>query len=67
MGSAKKAISAAGLDQSLITGVHIENTTINAATAGTIDFAKDWQLKQLAILAKDGSKLVITNSTNVNL
>ncbi|HEY4110934.1 glycoside hydrolase family 28 protein [Puia sp.] len=65
--SAKKAIVAGGLEQSLITGVHIENTTINAATAGAISFAKDWQTKKLVINTKDGSKVAVTSSRNVNL
>lgn len=63
--SARKAIVATGLEQSLISGVHIDHTTIHAATAGDIAFAKDWQLEQVAITTKDGSKLQIKNSTNV--
>ena len=67
VGSAKKAISATGLEQSLITGVTIDNTTINAATAGTVSFANDWQLQKVIITTKDGTKLVVSNSTNINL
>jgi polygalacturonase len=67
VGSAKKAIVATGMEQSLITNVHIDKTLINAASAGTIAFAKDWQLKQVIIKAKDDSKLTVANSTNVNL
>ena len=65
--SAKKAISATGLDNSLITGVHIDNTTIDAATAGNITFAKDWRLNKFAVTTKDGSKIQIKNSTDINL
>ena len=65
--SAKKAIAATGLEQSLITGVHIDNTTINAATAGDISYAKDWQLKKVSVTTKDGSTIQVKNSTNVNL
>jgi polygalacturonase len=67
VGSAKKAIVATGMEQSLIANVHIDKTLINAASAGTIAFAKDWQLKQVIIKAKDDSKLTVANSTNVNL
>jgi polygalacturonase len=63
--SARKAISATGLDQSLISDVHIDHTSIRAATAGDIAFAKDWKLDHVDISAKDGSKLQVTNSTNV--
>ncbi|GGB21419.1 glycosyl hydrolase [Puia dinghuensis] len=62
VGSAKKAISATGLEQSLITGFHIENTTINAATAGEVNWAKDWHLDKMTINTKDGSQLQIKNS-----
>ena len=63
--SAKKAISSTGLDQSLITGVHIENMSINAGTAGEISFAKDWDCKGFSITAKDGTKLKVEHSDNV--
>ncbi|HLZ89598.1 MAG TPA: glycosyl hydrolase family 28 protein, partial [Puia sp.] len=65
--NAKKAISATGLEQSLITGVHIDNTTINATTAGDISFAKDWQLEKLSVTTKDGSHIQVKNSTGINL
>ncbi|HWB94154.1 MAG TPA: glycosyl hydrolase family 28 protein [Puia sp.] len=65
--SAKKAISATGLVNSLITGVHIDNTRINAATAGNISYAKDWQLDKFSVVTKDGSKIQIKNSSDVNL
>ena len=64
--SAKKAISATGLAPSLITGVHIDHTTINAATAGEISWAKDWQLQAVTITTRDGTALVAKNSTDVN-
>jgi len=64
--SAKKAIAATGLDYSLITGVHIDNTTINAVTAGDISYAKDWQLDHFSVTTKDGSTIQVKNSTDVN-
>ena len=65
--SARKAISATGLDQSYITGVHIDDVTINAATAGDIAFGKDWQLSKFAVTTKDGSKIQVKNSSDINL
>ncbi|HVS97206.1 MAG TPA: glycosyl hydrolase family 28 protein [Puia sp.] len=65
--SARKAISATGLEQSLISGVHIDHTTIHAATAGDIAFAKDWRLDDVVITAKDGSKVRVQHSTGVTI
>ncbi|HEY4334314.1 MAG TPA: glycosyl hydrolase family 28 protein [Puia sp.] len=65
--SAKKAISAGGLEQSLITGVHLKNVQINAATAGEISYAKDWDLSDVSINARDNSKLKIDHVENVKL
>ncbi len=65
--SAKKAISAEGLEQSLITGVHLKNVSINAATAGEIGYAKDWDLGNVNISARDSSKLKIDHSENIKL
>ena len=64
--SAKKAIAAAGLERSLISDVHIENTTINAATAGDISYADHWQIDNFSVTTKDGSKIKVQNSTDVN-
>lgn len=65
--SAKKAISAAGLEQSLITGVLLQNVNIKAATAGEIGYAKDWDLINVNISARDNSKLKIDHDENIKL
>jgi hypothetical protein len=64
--SARRAIGSTGLDQSLISGVHIDNMTINAATAGEVSFAKDWQIKGVSVTAKDGTQVQVQHSTGVN-
>jgi rhamnogalacturonan endolyase len=63
--NAKKAISAVGLDQSLITGVHIKDLTISAITAGEISYAKDWDFSGAGITARDNTKVQIQHSENV--
>ncbi|HMH21882.1 MAG TPA: glycosyl hydrolase family 28 protein [Puia sp.] len=65
--NAKKAISATGLDRSLITGVHIKNITISATTAGEISYAKDWDFSGLRVTTKDNTRLQVKNSENVKL
>ncbi|HWK04318.1 MAG TPA: glycosyl hydrolase [Puia sp.] len=57
--NAKKAISATGLDGSLITGVHIANSEISAATAGAISYTKDWDFKNVIINTKDNTRIDI--------
>jgi len=64
--SARKAIASAGLDQSLISGVHIDNMTINAGTAGEISYAKDWEVRGVVVATKDGTKVQVKNSTGVS-
>jgi hypothetical protein len=64
--SARKAIASMGLDQSLISGVHIDNMIINAGTAGEVSFAKDWEIKGVSVTAKDGTRVQVKNSTGVN-
>jgi len=64
--SARKAIASTGLDQSLISGVHIDNVIINAGTAGEVSFASDWQIKGVRVTAKDGTQVQVKNSTGVN-
>ncbi|MBS1605943.1 MAG: right-handed parallel beta-helix repeat-containing protein [Bacteroidetes bacterium] len=64
--SARRAIEATGLDQSMISGVHIDNMTINAATAGEISYARDWEVSGAAVTSKDGSKVLVQHSTGVN-
>jgi polygalacturonase len=63
--SAKKAIAAAGLDQSRISNVHIDNTTIHAATAGDISYADHWQLNNFTVTTKDGSTIRVKNSNDI--
>jgi hypothetical protein len=63
--SAKKAISAAGLEQSMISGVDIDHTTINATTAGSVSFARDWKLQDVSVKTQDGSKVSVDHSEHV--
>ena len=66
--NAKKAISATGLEGSLITGVHIANSKISAATAGAIHYTKDWDFKNVKIHTKDNTKLdLIKDDTKTDL
>ena len=61
--NAKKAVNAIGLTESPLISFHFDNVSIDAATAGDIQFAQKWQWNNSQITAKDGSKLNIKDAT----
>jgi hypothetical protein len=62
--SAKKAIVASGLENSPIEGVHMKDVQIKADDAGEIHFIKGWEVRELKIVAKNGSALAIHDSAD---
>lgn len=64
--NASKALSAAGIPQSLLEGFHFKNIAIEAKTAGEIVHAKDWKFSNTTIRTKDNTQLKVTNSSNVS-
>ena len=65
--SAKRAVNATGLAASVLDNFNLKDVSVNAAAAGQIDFAKGWNFKNVNIVAADGSKLRVTNATDMNL
>lgn len=63
---ARKAIFADGLDQEPLKNFNFNNVDITAANAGSIKNALDWSFNKVSIKAKDNSKIVVTQSKNVN-
>lgn len=61
----KKAINAIGTEKTILKGFHLDNLTIEAATAGTIDFGKDWNFNNVQIKAADQQPLKVVNSTDI--
>ena len=64
---AKKAINASGLRQSTLDNFNFENIVINGNNAGQVNYAKDWNFKNVRIKAKDNSSISVKNSGNVKL
>lgn len=64
---ARKAINASGLEQSSLENFNFDNVQVNANNAGEINFAQDWQLKNVSIKTKDNSAIVVKNSEKVSL
>jgi polygalacturonase len=65
--SAKTAISAQGLDRSIITGVHITDMNVHAVTAGSIEYARDWDFNGVIISAKDNSTLQMQHAGHIQM
>lgn len=64
---ARKAINAAGLEQSQLENFNFQNVEVAAATAGDISFAKNWTWKAVSIKAKDNSTIKENASTGLKL
>jgi polygalacturonase len=65
--NARRAVTASGLEQSSLVNFHFINNNITAATAGDINYAKDWRFDKVTITAKDNSQVQIKNSLNTKL
>ncbi len=63
---AKKAISVAGLETSIVGNVTLKNVHITAETSGSIAYSSNWILKQVSINSLDNSKIKIENCKNVD-
>ncbi len=64
---ARKAISGAGLDKSLLQNFNFENVTINTANAGEVSYAEGWKWKAVKINATDKSTVSVKNSNGLIL
>jgi polygalacturonase len=64
---AKIGINAIGMQGHPLVGFHFSNVNIDATAAGNIDFAQDWTFDRVLITAKDGGKVNIKESVNVNM
>lgn len=62
---ARKAINAAGLEQSLLENFNFNSVKLNAGTAGDVSHAGNWTLKDVTINTADGSKVSVKNSRAV--
>lgn len=64
---ARKAISGAGLPQSLLANFNFQNLTIHAATAGEVNYANNWSWKAVNINTTDKSTVAVKQSNGVAL
>ncbi len=64
---AKRAINVNGLENSYITNFNLKDVHIQAATAGQINYSKNWTLENVSLKTDDHSKVKIENSPGVQL
>lgn len=63
----KKIFVSEGLPDKLIQNVSFENINVSGSEAGTIDFAKDWTMKNVKIKTDSGENVKVSNSQNVEM
>lgn len=61
----KRIFNIAGIEGSPVLNFHFNNIRLAAQTAGTINYAKDWELKNIDIKTEDGSKVRVENSDGI--
>ncbi len=64
---ARTAIRTIGIESSTLDNFHLSNVSIEAQSAGTINWARDWNIRNLVIKSADGNPVRINNSENVRL
>jgi polygalacturonase len=62
---ARRGISVSGQAESIVDGFFLTNVTIEARSAGSINFSRDWRFKKVEINAPDSLK--VTNCTDMQL
>jgi len=67
VGSADKAVFVDGLKENPLRNFHLKNVSIQAKTAGSIAYAKDWELEKVSISTKDQTKLKLMDTANIVL
>ncbi|MFD0990125.1 glycoside hydrolase family 28 protein [Mariniflexile jejuense] len=63
---AETAINVNGLENSVINNITLNNVQIKAETAGQVSYSANWKLNNVKITTKDGSKVSLENTTEVN-
>ena len=63
---ASKIFKAAGLAEKTLQNVTFSNIMAEGNEAGSIEFATDWKMKNVMLRTKNGERIKITNSQNVD-
>lgn len=65
--NAQTIMIAEGMEQSPVRDFHFDKVNVQGGTAGTIQYATDWDFKNSAIKAADGTEIQVKDVTNVSL
>jgi len=65
--NAKRIFSASGLPQKPIINVSFANISGRGADAGSIDYVRNWRMRNVRLMTKDGAPLKVSNSENVEV
>tara|TARA_R110002050_G_scaffold55296_1_gene124890 strand:+ start:24937 stop:26382 length:1446 start_codon:yes stop_codon:yes gene_type:complete len=63
---AKKAINVNGIEKSIIKNFTLNNVSIQAETAGSINYSENWIINNVNIQTKDSSKVNLKNSSKID-
>jgi len=63
--NAKQALVAAGADNSMLTNFHFKDIEIHTTKAGSIQYAKDWEITNFVFPMTDSAKIKVDKSENV--
>jgi polygalacturonase len=64
---AKEIFSASGLSERPIRGVHLSNVRAEGETAGKVEFARDWTMKDVKLRLRSGQQLQLSQTESVEL
>ena len=62
---ARRVFTAAGLPSKMVSNVVFRNITAAGQEAGTIEYARNWEMENVSVTTADGAAVTITNSDDV--
>lgn len=62
---AKTAVNVNGMEQSIIENLTLKNVSIEAKTAGKINYSKNWSLENVTIKTEDQSRVTLKHTSGI--
>lgn len=64
---ARRAINVMGMEKSYLQNVYFDNVSIEATTAGSIQYSKNWFLNNFTLKTKDNTKVTIKDAEGISI